>query len=136
MPSSLCAIGPHARTFAASPHAVAESLLGSGRSRCPACRIRFGIECCAAAVAAYDTQHPRVAPRPCIALGARWPAAPIQPAPPHPPASNLPYPTPQSGDPFVMVPNVLGMAAGAVQLALFAKFGIYRGPPKAEDTRV
>ena len=44
--------------------------------------------------------------------------------------------TSQTGDPFVMVPNVLGMAAGAVQLALFAKFGVYHGPPKAEDTRV
>lgn len=41
-----------------------------------------------------------------------------------------------SRDPFVYVPNVLGMAAGAVQLALFARFGIYRGPPKGEDTRV
>lgn len=35
-----------------------------------------------------------------------------------------------------MVPNVLGMAAGAVQLGLFAKFGVFRGPPKGEDTRV
>lgn len=54
----------------------------------------------------------------------------------HPAAPTIPPAPAQSGDPFVLVPNVLGMAAGSVQLALFARFGVYRGPPKAEDTIV
>ena len=41
-------------------------------------------------------------------------------------------------DRFVIVPNALGCAASVLQLALFARFGIYRGTEskeKAEDSR-